>query len=162
MFEPIRMMVLLHDLCLIAPFLPEEGICSSRQSRLCLAVLVLAAFLALAPVAFSESSFQAQSRVSAPVSQESPIPAAPQPVALRKRSSRLPRRSSGDSLMAHQRYQAAIAAYSKAPRTAVLWNKMGIAYQLMLNSAEAEHCYEASLKPRPQKSARHEQSGHHL
>jgi len=34
----------------------------------------------------------------------------------------------GDSLSVRQRYQAAIAAYSKAdPMTAPIWNKMGIA-----------------------------------
>ncbi|MDR3774063.1 MAG: tetratricopeptide repeat protein [Terracidiphilus sp.] len=52
----------------------------------------------------------------------------------------------GDSLMGHQRYQAAIAAYQQAPRTAILWNKMGIAYQLMFNPNQAERCYQASLK----------------
>lgn len=56
----------------------------------------------------------------------------------------------GDSLVGHQRYQAAIEAYSKAPEmTAVIWNKMGIAYQLMLNSHEAMRCYKESLKLDP-------------
>ena len=52
----------------------------------------------------------------------------------------------GDSLTMHQRYQAAIAAYQKAPPTAVVWNKMGIAYQMMFNVKEAMHCYRQSLK----------------
>ena len=52
----------------------------------------------------------------------------------------------GDSLAMHQRYQAAIAAYQKAPRTAVVWNKMGIAYQMMFNVRDAMHCYRQSLK----------------
>jgi Tfp pilus assembly protein PilF len=52
----------------------------------------------------------------------------------------------GDSLALHQRYQAAIAAYQKAPRTAAVWNKMGIAYQMMFNVHEATHCYRESLK----------------
>ncbi len=53
----------------------------------------------------------------------------------------------GDSLMAHQRYQAAVAAYAKAPAlTASLWNKMGIAYQMMLNAKSAVRCYKESLK----------------
>jgi Tfp pilus assembly protein PilF len=52
----------------------------------------------------------------------------------------------GDSLALHQRYQAAIAAYQKAPQTAVIWNKMGIAYQMMFNVREATHCYRQSLK----------------
>src|SRR5690242_19831897 len=48
----------------------------------------------------------------------------------------------GDALMAHQRYQAAIEAYKKAPTdNADVWNKMGIAYQLMFNLTEAMHCY---------------------
>jgi Tfp pilus assembly protein PilF len=46
----------------------------------------------------------------------------------------------------HQRYQAAIAAYQKAPPSAAVWNKMGIAYQMMFNVREATHCYRQSLK----------------
>jgi tetratricopeptide (TPR) repeat protein len=55
--------------------------------------------------------------------------------------------ATGDALMVHQRYQAALAAYKVAPqRTAEVWNKMGIAYQLMFNLEEASHCYQASLR----------------
>jgi len=57
---------------------------------------------------------------------------------------------SGDSLVAHQRYQAAIAAYSKTPEmTAAIWNKMGISYQMMFNSKDAMRCYKESLKLNP-------------
>jgi tetratricopeptide (TPR) repeat protein len=60
----------------------------------------------------------------------------------------------GDSLMSHQRYQAAIEAYKKAPTdSAGVWNKMGIAYQLMSNPAQASHCYQTSLRLDP-KNAR--------
>jgi len=53
----------------------------------------------------------------------------------------------GDSMMAHQRYQAAIEAYKKAPRNSPdVWNKMGIAYQLMLDPQDASRCYQASLR----------------
>lgn len=56
----------------------------------------------------------------------------------------------GDSLMARQRYQAAIEAYKKAPHdSAIVWNKLGIAYQLMFNPDEATRCYRASLKIDP-------------
>jgi len=56
----------------------------------------------------------------------------------------------GDTLMAHQRYQAALEAYHKGPRdSANLWNKMGIAYQLMFNLEEAMRCYQKSLKLDP-------------
>ena len=58
----------------------------------------------------------------------------------------------GDALMAHQRYQAAIEAYKKAPATADVWNKMGIAYQLMFNLNDAMHCYRASYKLEPKNS----------
>lgn len=52
----------------------------------------------------------------------------------------------GDSLEARQRYQAAVAAYAKDPHpTAAIWNKMGIAYQMMFNSREATRCYKESL-----------------
>jgi tetratricopeptide (TPR) repeat protein len=53
----------------------------------------------------------------------------------------------GDSLMGHQHYQAAIAAYKKAPQdSATVLNKMGIAYQMMFNLEEASRCYQASLR----------------
>jgi tetratricopeptide (TPR) repeat protein len=56
----------------------------------------------------------------------------------------------GDSLSAHQRYQAAITAYSKVPDpSAEVWNKLGIAYQMMFNPKDAIRCYTASLKLDP-------------
>jgi tetratricopeptide (TPR) repeat protein len=56
----------------------------------------------------------------------------------------------GDSLFGHQRYQEAIEAYKKAPHdSADVWNKMGIAYQMMFNLEDASRCYEASLKIDP-------------
>lgn len=59
----------------------------------------------------------------------------------------------GDSLMAHQRYQAAIEAYRKAPKSdADVWNKTGIAYQLMFNLTDAMHCYRTAYKLSPKNS----------
>jgi tetratricopeptide (TPR) repeat protein len=56
----------------------------------------------------------------------------------------------GDAMMGHQRYQAAIEAYKQAPRdSASAWNKMGVAYQLMFNTYDAERCYQAALKLQP-------------
>lgn len=53
----------------------------------------------------------------------------------------------GDAMMGRQRYQAAIEAYKLAPRNSPdVWNKMGIAYQLMFNLADASRCYQASLR----------------
>lgn len=56
----------------------------------------------------------------------------------------------GDALMAHQRYQAAIEAYKKAPKNdADVSNKLGIAYQLMFNLEDAMHCYRTAHKLNP-------------
>ncbi len=56
----------------------------------------------------------------------------------------------GDSLMTHKRYQAAIEAYKQAPRnSAAVWNKMGIAYQMMFDLQDATRCYKESLKLNP-------------
>lgn len=53
----------------------------------------------------------------------------------------------GDALMIHQRYEGAINAYMKSvPYTPRIWNKMGIANQMMLNASAALHCYQESLK----------------
>jgi len=56
----------------------------------------------------------------------------------------------GDALMVHQRYQAALETYGKVtPASSSLENKMGIAYQMMFSTAEAERCYKAALKLDP-------------
>jgi tetratricopeptide (TPR) repeat protein len=59
----------------------------------------------------------------------------------------------GDSLILHQRYQAALEAYSKVEHpSATLWNKMGIAYQMLLDEKNATRCYKESLKIDPNHS----------
>lgn len=53
----------------------------------------------------------------------------------------------GDSYEARRQYQAAIAAYAKDPSpSAAVWNKMGVAYQMMFNLKDATRCYKKSLK----------------
>jgi tetratricopeptide (TPR) repeat protein len=53
----------------------------------------------------------------------------------------------GDRLMAERRYEAAINAFKKAPRnSALVWNKIGIAYQLMFDNVDALSCYIKALK----------------
>jgi len=55
-----------------------------------------------------------------------------------------------DSLMAHQRYQAAIEKYRQvSPMSADSWNKMGVAYQMMFDNRQAEQCYRKALKLDP-------------
>jgi Flp pilus assembly protein TadD len=64
-----------------------------------------------------------------------------------KPESVLPPEVVGDALMLHQRYQAAIESYRQAsPESAGVWNKMGIAYQMMFDLEGASRCYQASLK----------------
>jgi tetratricopeptide (TPR) repeat protein len=59
-----------------------------------------------------------------------------------------------DSLVYHRRYQEAITKYATVtPKTASLWNKMGIANQMMLNLNEATRCYKESLKLNPRDSS---------
>lgn len=52
----------------------------------------------------------------------------------------------GDALMLHQRYQAAREAYRKAVPTSRVWNKMGIADEMMLNLEGATRCFKEALK----------------
>ena len=62
--------------------------------------------------------------------------------------------SEGDSLMGHQRYQAAIEAYKNASQdSAPVWNKMGIAYQLLYNYAEAQRCYQMAHQLEPKNAS---------
>lgn len=56
----------------------------------------------------------------------------------------------GDALMAHRRYQAAIEAFKQDPKpSAAVWNKMGIAYQMLFDLQDATLCYKTSLKMNP-------------
>ncbi len=60
----------------------------------------------------------------------------------------------GDAYMAQQRYHAAIEAYKKSSRkSATLENKLGIAYQMMLDTGDAMRCYERSLKLDPRNAS---------
>ncbi len=97
-----------------------------------------------------QTSPNAQSPSQAPVPSTAAAPSqTPASASAQAGNTPLPPPSSedmGDSLALHQRYQAAIAAYQKAPQNAVVWNKMGIAYQMMFNVREAMHCYRESLK----------------
>lgn len=56
----------------------------------------------------------------------------------------------GDLMMIHQHYLAAIAAYERAPHdSAVVWNKLGIAYQHMYAMNLAKLQYEKALTINP-------------
>lgn len=76
----------------------------------------------------------AQSAETATVPTTLPAPVQPTPEQL------------ADSLVVHRRYQAALQEYMKAPPSAAVWNKMGIAYQMMFNLKDAQRCYKESLR----------------
>jgi tetratricopeptide (TPR) repeat protein len=111
-----------------------------------LAALILMSQLLHAQVASAaDTSF---SHPQEPVVAQTSLPITPAPSADTKHP--LSAEETGDLLMAYKRYQAAIAAYKTAPHdSADVWNKMGIAYQMMYNYNEAGRCYEASLKINP-------------
>lgn len=57
----------------------------------------------------------------------------------------------GDLMMIHQRYLAAIEAYQRAPHdSAVVWNKLGIAYQHLYALDIAKLQYEKALQLNPE------------
>ncbi|MGA2250188.1 tetratricopeptide repeat protein [Terracidiphilus sp.] len=65
-----------------------------------------------------------------------------------------PAESEGDALMEHQRYQAAIEAYKRAPQdSAAVWNKMGIAHQLLYNNVDALRCYDVAHRLEPKNAS---------
>ncbi len=56
----------------------------------------------------------------------------------------------GDLLMVHRSYAAAIGAYEQeSPRSAVLWNKIGVAYHHMFALDEARKYYQMALSINP-------------
>ena len=100
--------------------------------------ILTAALAALSFAALRLLPAQEKGPAPAPAAAATPSPIQPTPEQL------------GDSLYARQRYQAAIEAYAKAPqKTADIWNKMGIAYQMMFNPRDATRCYRESLKLDP-------------
>ncbi|MGH9395948.1 MAG: tetratricopeptide repeat protein [Terriglobia bacterium] len=62
----------------------------------------------------------------------------------------LPPETRGDVLMAQRQYMAAIKAYREAPgNSAVVWNKIGIAWQHLFAIDEAKLDYERALRIKP-------------
>jgi Tfp pilus assembly protein PilF len=123
-----------------------------------LAIGLISVQLAAPSPAAAQSTFvgQTPSQVQSPVQIQTPVQvpaqAAPAPAATASAgapsliSSPPPTAEElGDTLVVHQRYQAALAAYAKAPPSATVWNKMGIAYQMMFNLKDATRCYKESL-----------------
>lgn len=98
---------------------------------------------AVSLLAFSPALFQAQSTgVSTPEVQISSALVARAPVATLSPSGKHPTAITpemlGDIHLASQRYQAALDAYSQVDQpSAALWQKMGLAYQMLLDLGDA-------------------------
>lgn len=61
-----------------------------------------------------------------------------------------PAERAGDLMMIQRRYQAAIEAYRRIPEpSAAVWNRLGIAYQMLYNFKQASRCYQESLRLKP-------------
>lgn len=98
---------------------------------------------ALSPLPFSSPFGLGQQSYSAP---QAVSVATPPPVDIYS----IPPEKLGDLMMVHQRYLAAIEAYQRAPRdSAVVWNKLGMAYQHMYALDIAKLQYEKALQLKP-------------
>ncbi len=81
--------------------------------------------------------------------QSSPQQGQPAAVSPKPVSPNIPPEEYGDILMARQKYQAAIAAYNQVPgKSAVIWNKIGVAYQHLFALDQAEKSYLHALHMR--------------
>jgi tetratricopeptide (TPR) repeat protein len=94
-----------------------------------------------AGTAISGGAHQATSSAnSAPAAQLSPIDP----------DSQITPEDIGDSMLVHKRCQAAIESYLNASNDSPgVWNKRGIAYQMLFDLKDAEHCYRRPLLIRP-------------
>jgi tetratricopeptide (TPR) repeat protein len=119
---------------------------SRLDERTLLAFVMTAAIVSTSALSVAQPpAAQSPSPTTKPATTTVLIPSLPKPEATPEQV--------GDALMAHQRYQAAIEAYKKAPTdSAAVWNKLGIAYQLMFNLTDAMHCYRTSDKLQPKNS----------
>jgi tetratricopeptide (TPR) repeat protein len=80
---------------------------------------------------------------------ETPNPSATD-VAASPQTSALSPEIEGDLLMAHRSYAAALDAYRREPvRSAVLWNKMGVAYHHLFALDQARKYYQMALAINP-------------
>lgn len=61
----------------------------------------------------------------------------------------LPPETIGDIFMARFEYRQALDAYAQAPKTAEIWNKMGVAYHHLFAMEQAKQDYEHALSLQP-------------
>jgi tetratricopeptide (TPR) repeat protein len=72
------------------------------------------------------------------------------PAALVKADSGVTPEDLGDSMLIKGHYQEAVEAFQKVPNaSSYVWNKMGIAYQMLFDLKDAVRCYKESLRLKP-------------
>ncbi len=104
----------------------------------------IAALPVVVPAQNSVMPTQSLAANSAPASLPSDLRSG---VPVNRPASPLSTEQQGDLLEIHKRYQAAIEVYSSIqPRSATVWNKIGIAYQMLDDAKDAARCYRKSLK----------------
>ena len=65
--------------------------------------------------------------------------------------SQLTLEQTGDSLLVSGHYQAAILSYERIVQpSAIVWNRMGLVYQMLYDLKNAVRCYKESLKLQPE------------
>jgi Tfp pilus assembly protein PilF len=111
----------------------------SRVSRSAVSALLLSTLAySVASAQAGQSSAETQQEASLKVLEATPVGA-----------SQPGQEQVGDALMHHKRFSAAINAYKQAPESSVVWNKIGVAYQMMLNLPQAIRSYQQALKLDP-------------
>lgn len=126
----------------------------------CLPAALLLAGMVLSPAVPAQTPVQASlPALLAPAnsaSSRNPLWPAPAGEAIEPSSAALTRPKAlspeliGDVAAAHRRFRAAIADYAKAPQmTAVLWDKTGIAYEMLHDFGDAIRCYQKALRLNP-------------
>lgn len=114
-----------------------------RRFQLCTALALTVFYGTQAPQLPAQDDISAQAPILQPVSSTAgPTPVHSEPV--------LSHEELGDLQMVRRQYQAAIAAYTQiSPKTAAVWNKIGIANQQMFITEEATKSYKTALKLDP-------------
>lgn len=117
--------------------------CTHAQTLLARAAVLAAPFYNAPPIPFFSPFGVAQQSDSSP---QTVSAAEPSEIDLLS----MPPEKLGDLMMIHRRYLAAVEAYQRAPRSsAVVWNKLGMAYQHMYALDIAKLQYEKALQLEP-------------
>lgn len=76
--------------------------------------------------------------------------AAALPAALGETDAHFSAEDLGDSMLMKGRYQRAVEAYQSTPnKSSYVWNKLGIAFQMLFDLKDASRCYKESLRLQP-------------